>query len=97
MSKILRPGKGTTTEEKITDTFEDLKARARTIPLHHSVTFDRIEKAAKKSLGSLGSLGFCIACGSDVEGVEPDAQRYECRRCGIRGVYGAEEILIQFL
>ena len=40
------------------------------------------------------SLGFCIACGAQAEGVEPDAQGYECEECGAEKVYGAEELLI---
>lgn len=38
--------------------------------------------------------GFCIACGSLADGVEPDARRYECDQCGARKVYGAEELLM---
>ena len=38
--------------------------------------------------------GFCLACGAQAYGVEPDARRYECEECGARKVYGAEECLI---
>jgi DNA-directed RNA polymerase subunit RPC12/RpoP len=38
--------------------------------------------------------GFCLACGIEVDGVEPDARRYACDACGARRVYGAEEVLI---
>jgi predicted RNA-binding Zn-ribbon protein involved in translation (DUF1610 family) len=38
--------------------------------------------------------GFCIACGEEAYGVEPDAREYECESCGERKVYGAEELLI---
>jgi predicted RNA-binding Zn-ribbon protein involved in translation (DUF1610 family) len=41
-----------------------------------------------------GSIGFCLACGEEVSGVEPDAERYECESCGERKVYGAEQLLI---
>jgi hypothetical protein len=37
--------------------------------------------------------GFCIACGAQVCGVEPDAREYECESCGAAKVFGAEELL----
>ena len=39
-------------------------------------------------------LGFCLACGAEKDGVEPDARQYECENCGAMKVYGAEELLI---
>lgn len=39
--------------------------------------------------------GFCIACGEEAYGVEPDARKYQCESCGVRAVYGAEELLIR--
>jgi len=38
--------------------------------------------------------GFCLACGSDAYGCEPDAREYECEECGAGLVYGAEEVLM---
>ena len=38
--------------------------------------------------------GFCIACGEQADGVEPDARNYRCESCGERKVFGAEELLI---
>ena len=38
--------------------------------------------------------GFCIQCGSEADGVEPDARMYECEGCGAAAVYGLEELLI---
>lgn len=40
------------------------------------------------------STGFCLACGADQEGCEPDAREYRCESCGAREVYGAEELLV---
>jgi hypothetical protein len=40
------------------------------------------------------SRGFCLACGEDAYGVEPDARNYECEECGEREVFGAEECLM---
>ena len=39
-------------------------------------------------------VGFCIACLAQVDGVEPDARRYECEVCGELKVFGAEELLL---
>ena len=39
--------------------------------------------------------GFCIACGEEQGGCEPDARRVECESCGERKVYGAEELLLR--
>lgn len=39
-------------------------------------------------------LGFCIKCGAEHGGIEPDARQYPCEECGERRVYGAEEILL---
>jgi hypothetical protein len=38
--------------------------------------------------------GFCMACGAEAYGVEPDARKYECEECGAFKVYGAEEVLM---
>ena len=39
-------------------------------------------------------MGFCVECGAEVDGVEPDARHYQCPECGKRAVYGAEELLM---
>lgn len=38
--------------------------------------------------------GFCLTCGADADGIEPDARKYQCRACGQFALYGAEEILM---
>ncbi|OPY01538.1 MAG: hypothetical protein A4E61_01593 [Syntrophorhabdus sp. PtaB.Bin184] len=38
-------------------------------------------------------IGFCLGCGAEAYGVEPDARRYTCEECGAKKVYGAEELL----
>jgi hypothetical protein len=40
------------------------------------------------------NLGFCLACGAEADGCEPDARKYECESCGEHQVYGAEEVLM---
>ena len=41
-----------------------------------------------------GTVGFCLACGSESYGIEPDARKYHCDECDASEVYGAEEILM---
>jgi len=48
------------------------------------------------AVGEDDCLGFCMKCGDEASGVEPDARKYTCDSCGEPGVYGAEEILLQF-
>lgn len=43
------------------------------------------------------SEGFCLACGADHGGVEPDARKYHCTDCGKHKVYGAEELMLMNL
>lgn len=46
--------------------------------------------------GSDECIGFCVACGGEHSGVEPDAKCYKCENCGKYEVYGAEQILLLF-
>lgn len=38
--------------------------------------------------------GFCVECGHEQDGCEPDARRYCCESCDADAVYGAEELLL---
>ncbi len=62
--------------------------------IHPSVTRDRVTEAVEREQTSLDNPGFCIRCGDEAEGVEPDARTYECETCGAHAVYGAAELLI---
>ena len=64
------------------------------INVHPSITTDRIMAAVNVGRTRLDDPGFCICCGADALGVEPDARGYECESCGEPGVYGAEELLL---
>ena len=43
------------------------------------------------------STGFCLGCGAEQDGVEPDARKYVCEGCGAAKVYGAEQLLVMGL
>jgi hypothetical protein len=63
--------------------------------MHESLTKERILEAAQRTkVTELDNPGFCIYCGEEAEGCEPDARRYRCEVCGKHGVYAAEELLI---
>ena len=53
----------------------------------------RVIEAAERH----ANIGFCLACGHEQDGVEPDACNYKCEHCHLRQVYGAEEIILQGL
>ena len=62
--------------------------------IHASVTLERVSEAVESAAVGLDNPGFCIACGADAEGCEPDARGYRCEACGLARVYGAEEVLL---
>ena len=64
--------------------------------MHKSLTADRVMEAVERQFTSCDNPGFCIACGAETDGCEPDARGYECDDCGEPKVYGAEELLIYF-
>jgi hypothetical protein len=47
--------------------------------------------------GSIGGRGWCLTCGEEVDGVEPDARKYMCGCCGKKSIYGIEELLMMDL
>jgi hypothetical protein len=59
--------------------------------MKRKVTLKRIVTAIEEGSDS----GFCIACGAEAYGVEPDARDYICESCGQPKVYGAEELLMR--
>jgi hypothetical protein len=64
--------------------------------IHPSVTIEMIMDATERQMYGLDNPGFCIDCGNEQEGCEPDARKYKCEACGERAVYGAAELLIMF-
>lgn len=67
----------------------------RTLTWHPSITPERIEDACERRMKSLDNPGFCLACGFEQDGVEPDACEYECEACGEPHVYGSDELLLE--
>jgi hypothetical protein len=65
--------------------------------LHKSITIERVTDAGERRMTTLDNPGFCIACGEEVEGVEPDACGYECELCGEDKVYGADELMLHMV
>jgi hypothetical protein len=65
--------------------------------IHKSITLDRVMSAVERQQTDLDDPGFCIACGEDADGCEPDAREYECESCGEHAVYGAEELLMMMV
>ena len=60
---------------------------------HKSLTDDRIAEAVERNMRSLDNPGFCLICGHEQDGCEPDACNYECDACGAEQVFGAQELL----
>lgn len=61
--------------------------------MHASITLERIMDACERHGSSFDNPGFCLSCGLDAEGVEPDARNYECESCGESKVFAVEELL----
>jgi hypothetical protein len=64
---------------------------------HKSLTATVIIAACERHRTTLGKPGFCLICGNEAEGVEPDARNYTCEACGVDQVFGAEELLVELV
>ena len=65
--------------------------------MHPSITVDRVLNAVERRMTTLDNPGFCLTCGNEQGGVEPDARNYLCESCGHMAVFGADEILVEGL
>jgi hypothetical protein len=43
------------------------------------------------------TTGFCLSCGDEVDGIEPDAEHDACPHCYASKVFGAENLMIRGL
>jgi len=59
--------------------------------IQYKPSFEQLTEAAENY------TGFCLACGAENDGVEPDARKYACACCGAAKVYGSEELLFMNL
>lgn len=62
---------------------------------HRSITIKRVAEAVERYHSSLDNPGFCLTCGIEQGGCEPDAREYECEACGEPTVYGAAELFME--
>lgn len=65
--------------------------------IHPDITLDLIMDACERRNMTLDNPGFCVACGNEQDGCEPDARKYKCESCGERAVYGAEELAMELM
>ena len=61
--------------------------------IHESITQDRVIEVIEDAMVNLENPGFCLACGEDAYGCEPDARNYQCEYCNAMQVFGAEEVM----
>lgn len=61
---------------------------------HKSLSDDVIMDACERRAMTLDNPGFCLICGSEAGGVEPDAENYTCESCGAEQVFGSDQLLI---
>jgi hypothetical protein len=58
---------------------------------HKSVTVARLQALYE---ADEDTLGVCIECGEEQDGVEPDAERYVCQSCKRPGVFGVQQLFL---
>lgn len=58
------------------------------------ISIERIIEAIESSMIDLEMPGFCMACGADAYGIDPDADSLACEDCDAMAVCGAEYALI---
>ena len=61
---------------------------------HPNLTDKVIFDATRRQMRDLDDPGFCVMCGNEQGGCEPDARRIRCESCGAKQVFGASELLM---
>lgn len=64
---------------------------------HKSIMMDAVMASCRRRRSTLDDGGFCLGCGQECQGIEPDARGYKCEACGEKLVFGDEEILMELL
>jgi Zn finger protein HypA/HybF involved in hydrogenase expression len=59
-----------------------------------NLTIETVMAGVERAMSDCENVGFCLSCGQEADGCEPDAEKYTCEACGSNMVYGAEQILI---
>lgn len=65
--------------------------------IHFDVTPARVLAACERYMTTTDLPGFCLECGQEASGIEPDARRYGCESCGSFAVFGAEELSLSII
>lgn len=63
---------------------------------HPTITPERVYTAMEEQMYGTANPGFCLACGEDHDGCEPDAEGYHCDCCGADQVMGAEAFFLRY-
>lgn len=71
--------------------------RGRRQLISDKLNVDMLIDACERRMFSLDSPGFCIVCGNEQDGCEPDARALQCEACGTFTVYGADELAIAMM
>jgi len=82
-----------TNDDKLTDNLLSERKRQRSARVKPVNSVKITQRRLMAAIESDNGIGFCVACGEETSGVEPDARKYRCESCGKSAVYGAEEIL----
>lgn len=62
---------------------------------HVSLTDAVIMDAHERQSMTLNDPGYCLICGNEAFGVEPDAENQECESCGAEQVFGTHWLLME--
>jgi len=68
--------------------YRNKAGKTRVMPSHYDLPEDRDE---------WDTFGWCLACGSGFEDVEPDCRKAQCSDCGEHTVYGLAELALMGL
>ena len=61
--------------------------------LHPTLSPERVESLAHEAFWQPDPPGVCIACGTEVRGIDPERERATCPSCGQRAVSGAQRLV----
>ncbi len=64
--------------------------------LPDNLTIEVVMEACERQMFGTDNPGFCLSCGEEADGCEPDASEYECEVCGEHAVMGAEEVMLVY-